>query len=400
MRKRAGCSLLLILLALTLFAIGCDAYGIDIKAGSVEPLLSAPRIMQGYFCSYTYAKTPDYFFFGNTRASLGDLSSQKLIPIPIAFHESSLKQISYCGITEHHLYANAVYSAFLVTYKISIQSLGIETLLVQEHSGGLYSEPWYNSQSNCLLYMPQDGRCILEALDLETGEASTIYSGDDLFYELSTRVHWYDTSEGQVAFEVVSSAFGHDGHGFALIGANNEVTLVSRAEFATFDRWEQVKPGNEAEKNLIENGYSRFQTCGSYVYYLESQNSRSLNRMRPDGSDKRTIGINTDIYQLISANGMLFGLKRTKLENHADSMLDYECALVALDSGGQETSLVFLAHEGTDMFIAAHTIGGMVAVVEHIAYGSESGYLLCIFDPQSGALLAHAPYSASNWQYE
>jgi len=345
-----------------------------------------------YEFTRAYAKTPTHIFATRGgelyRMPLNNIAQQQKITLPKKFDNSVI-----CGLTEEWLFVsggrttideNSSYPRLLstVTYRISLKTLKAEQVDEREadKSPGYGMYPRYNAAGNSLLYV--HGHTV-EALRLDTGKRSTAFDFNNYYLESSdvSRVSgWLNSSDGAVTLMIQTGWWG--GAGTCLVfGEDNAVRVVDMMDIPRPTTSPEHAP-SKAEQDLIKHGVEVYAACGDYVYYLDKseQNEHSLFRIKADGSGKKLLRANADIFSLMAVNGKLCGL--TGLQYSWDEgPLDFS----ALDENGKVTKTIASGFSGEWGWSTWERFGDLIMFNNYSVNGSEES-LHTLYDPASGAV--------------
>ena len=329
-----------------------------------------------YAFSSSYAKTPAYFFAmvylhpadGRGRQALfrmplSDLSKPREIPLPSEYnYDDGWPDI--CGITENELFLSGNGSL----YRVPLKTLKTEKVNI----GSVYN-PWYNTASGSLIAMTEDYHYDendtaprqMKAFQPDTGESSVIM--DDMPILNTMGEIWHNTADGMIALGGNAESGGST---FAVVDINNAVSLMTADEV-------QIQFRYQWDDHLQAQ-------VGEWVYSLEyADKTLNLYRANADGTKKKLLRENTNIWQLYSVEGKLYctALDITRLDEEAETGV----AVYLLNRDGKAEKVLYRGYS-YDTSHAVLPFYGMAMVKRFHVYGGRDGYFAALYNPKNDAL--------------
>jgi len=317
MKKNIG---LLLLLASIVFLGSCVAELNE--AGSAEQSLDSSELSSEnekigefggeYTFDYHYAQTPDSFFYvktsangnkadGIARFSKADFADKDMIASKEVFGVAEVDRFyaDIVGVTSKWLYvAVANTSGADDVYGLSHDGSVKEKLL--ENAKSVYfhlgSGNLYFTQNN------EDGIERLYSLDLTTDVITEINTGECTVDGL----YWCQLKDEKIGLLNYPNSIIVDADG--KIDVMQTIPLDERSDKCS-GRDESLK---EKVEGFVDDGRElvSYAECGDYIYYIDKGadgKATALNRIDVDGTDKTLLKENTEVIELYSYEGVLYG---------------------------------------------------------------------------------------------
>jgi len=364
-----------------------------------------------------FAKTPTHYYAahdgGILRTPIGDISKQEKIPLPDSHEGMKLNGAEICGITEEWLFVNIwearekkrdtygdgpddyyEYEDYTdrtcVTYRIAMGSWKAEAI-----AAGIYDYrplPWYNSASDSLI-IPQVvkddeenwSQLLFEAMPLSTRKRVPVPLDNERLAIRFWSSWWQNTLDGNaVLVDCQTSEYNN----YYVFDKNNQVQLnqLGGMHFATRYEVEPLRK-NKAEEDLYAiYGCGPYITCGAYVYYVQYNpdwDRRDFYRVNTDGTGRKLLREDTNIFQLHSLGGKLFcqAYHPTEVDKWDARQID----MYLLDKEGKVKEVLFHYYEDTEgnSGYGLASYGDKLMVTYGVIYGQPSFFFL--YDPATGA---------------
>jgi len=338
-------------------------------------------------------------------APLSDITKQKEIPLPKTYEGATLWEPDIIGLTERDLFVRQWYdrkkadgedgdTSYIETsviHRVALDNFEATVLA----AGDYCHTPWYNAGSDSLLFLTRKNNNFqIEAMRLNGGERTTIWS-EELENSFPPE-HWRNTVDGMVAVEGISDWIPPQENGGELlvVDKDNRVVPTDRTKI-DFSADIANRPKNQMEQSLKDNNAIRaYATCGDWVYYVENNTPReedergrvyrNFYRMKADGTEKTLLREKTQIDSLMALDSQLFCLADRPVPEDDERIDYYPVGFYALDADGKVTETI--AH-GVDYnsFHFFEPLGHLMLYKRFGIYGNNSGLLICIYDPATGA---------------
>ncbi len=317
MRKNIG---LLLLLVIIVSLCSCAAE-ID-KSGSAEQSFASSELSSEtkkigefggeYIFDYHYAQTPDSFFCvksstngdkddGIVRFSKGDFTDKAMVVSKEAFGvaEDDCFYADIVGITSKWLYvAVANTSGTKDIYGLSHDGSVKEKLLENVKSAYFHR----GNGSLCFTQNDKDGIGHLYALDLIADAITEVDTGE---YTVDG-LYWCQLKDERIGFLNYPNSIIVDTEG--KIDVMQTIPSEEKA-YKCLGRDESLKAKVEGFVNDGRELIS-YAECGDYIYYIDKDadgKAISLNRIAMNGTDKTVLKENTEVIELYSYEGVLYG---------------------------------------------------------------------------------------------
>ncbi len=265
-----------------------------------------------YTFDYHYAQTPDNFFYvkasiggdkddGVVRVSKSDFADKAMIVSKAAF-----------GVAEgDRLYADVVGVTSKWLYVAVSNASGSDDVYGLSHDGSTKEKLLENVKSvyfhmgSGSLYFTQndeDGIGHLYSLDLITDVTTEVDTGE---YTVSG-LRWCRLKGDRIGFLNYPNSIIVDADG--KIDVMQTIPSDEMAEKCS-GRDESLK---EKVEGFVEDGRElvSYAECGDYIYYIDKGTDGKttvLNRIDADGTDKAVLKENTEVIELYSYEGVLYG---------------------------------------------------------------------------------------------
>lgn len=265
-----------------------------------------------YTFDYHYAQTPDSFFYVNASAngnkddgvvhvSKSDFADKALIASKAVF-----------GVAEDtRLYADVVGVTSKWLYVAVANTLGVKDVYGLSHDGSIKEKLLENAKSVYFhlgrgsLYFTKndkDGKGHLYSLDLITDAITEVDTGECSIDGL----YWCQLKDKKIGFLNYPNSIIIDADGE--IEVKQTISLDERAD-KCLGRDESLK---ETVEGFVDDGRElvSYTECGDYIYYIDKDadgKTAALNRIDADGTDKSSLKENTEVIELYSYNGVLYG---------------------------------------------------------------------------------------------